>query len=70
LPAWQRASSSLKPTCGGPRDRSDHADPAELAVMFGLQDRLLAQWPAERGRGEASGGDALAGDAPAGDADG
>jgi probable rRNA maturation factor len=37
----------------------DHADPAELAVMFGLQDRLLASWRAERGEGEA-------GDAPAG----
>jgi probable rRNA maturation factor len=29
----------------------DHADPAELAVMFGLQDRLLASWRAERDGG-------------------
>jgi probable rRNA maturation factor len=26
----------------------DHADPAEHAAMFGLQDRLLASWRAER----------------------
>jgi probable rRNA maturation factor len=44
----------------------DHADPAELAAMFGLQDRLLAAWRAERGKDE--GGDA--GDASASDADG
>lgn len=41
----------------------DHAEPAELAVMFGLQDRLLASWRAERGKG----GDS---DAPVGAADG
>jgi probable rRNA maturation factor len=44
----------------------DHADPAELAVMFGLQDRLLASWRAERDRGEAADG----GDTPADAADG
>ena len=27
----------------------DHGDPQEHAVMFGLQDRLLASWRAERG---------------------
>jgi len=27
----------------------DHADPAEHAAMFGLQDRLLSSWRAERG---------------------
>ena len=27
----------------------DHGDPAERATMFGLQDRLLASWRAERG---------------------
>ncbi len=27
----------------------DHADPEEHATMFGLQDRLLASWRAERG---------------------
>jgi len=30
----------------------DHADPEEHATMFGLQDRLLASWRAERGAGE------------------
>jgi probable rRNA maturation factor len=29
----------------------DHADPEEHAVMFGLQDRLLAAWSSERGPG-------------------
>ncbi len=33
----------------------DHADPAELAVMFGLQDRLLASWRADRVQGDAGG---------------
>ncbi len=28
----------------------DHAEPEELARMFGLQDRLLASWRAARGR--------------------
>ena len=28
----------------------DHAEPEEHATMFGLQDRLLASWRAERGR--------------------
>jgi probable rRNA maturation factor len=36
----------------------DHAEPAEHAAMFGLQDRLLAAWRAERA--------AAAGGAPAG----
>jgi probable rRNA maturation factor len=27
----------------------DHADPTEHAAMFGLQDRLLSSWRAERG---------------------
>ena len=31
----------------------DHADPAEHAAMFGLQDRLLASWRAERAAAEA-----------------
>jgi probable rRNA maturation factor len=43
----------------------DHADAREHAAMFGLQDRLLASWRAERGsdggptgsaNGEAAGG--------------
>jgi len=43
----------------------DHADPAEHATMFGLQDRLLASWRAESaGGGPASGGPA--GGGPAG----
>ena len=29
----------------------DHGDPAELAEMFGLQDRLLASWRADRDKG-------------------
>jgi probable rRNA maturation factor len=29
----------------------DHAEPEEHATMFGLQDRLLASWRAERGVG-------------------
>jgi probable rRNA maturation factor len=29
----------------------DHAEPEEHAVMFGLQDRLLAEWRSERGAG-------------------
>jgi probable rRNA maturation factor len=32
----------------------DHAEPDEHAIMFGLQDRLLAAWRSER---DASGGD-------------
>jgi probable rRNA maturation factor len=28
----------------------DHSEPEEHATMFGLQDRLLASWRAERGR--------------------
>ncbi len=35
----------------------DHADAGEHAAMFGLQDRLLASWRAERG----ADGDAVAG---------
>jgi probable rRNA maturation factor len=36
----------------------DHADPDEHAAMFGLQDRLLAAWRADRdpGAGPAAGG--------------
>ncbi|HLQ53500.1 MAG TPA: rRNA maturation RNase YbeY [Streptosporangiaceae bacterium] len=30
----------------------DHADPDEHAAMFGLQDKLLAGWRAERGSGD------------------
>ena len=30
----------------------DHAEPEEHATMFGLQDRLLASWRAERDAGE------------------
>jgi probable rRNA maturation factor len=43
----------------------DHADAREHAAMFGLQDRLLASWRAERG---APGGAAArtAGDSPPG----
>ena len=33
----------------------DHAEPDEHATMFGLQDRLLASWRAERGGQEDSG---------------
>jgi probable rRNA maturation factor len=33
----------------------DHADPAEHAAMFGLQDKLLADWRAERGSGDLDG---------------
>jgi probable rRNA maturation factor len=40
----------------------DHAEPDEHAIMFGLQDRLLAAWRSER---DASGGDL---DPPAGEA--
>jgi probable rRNA maturation factor len=36
----------------------DHADPAERAEMFGLQDKLLAAWRAERGSGDPAGLDA------------
>jgi probable rRNA maturation factor len=49
----------------------DHADPPELATMFGLQDRLLASWRSERGKSaagntrDADGADG-AGDASAG----
>jgi probable rRNA maturation factor len=49
----------------------DHADPDEHATMFGLQDRLLASWRAERepdsglDRGDPAGGDPAGGD-PAG----
>ncbi|WP_296141114.1 rRNA maturation RNase YbeY [uncultured Tessaracoccus sp.] len=28
----------------------DHAEPEEKAVMFGLNDRIIAQWEVERGR--------------------
>jgi probable rRNA maturation factor len=43
----------------------DHGEPQEHAVMFGLQDRLLASWRSERGEfqpelaeaGQADGGD-------------
>lgn len=42
----------------------DHGDPQEHAAMFGLQDRLLASWRAERGVSLATGGD-TAGDAGA-----
>jgi probable rRNA maturation factor len=33
----------------------DHAEPEEHATMFGLQDRLLAQWRSERDDGGAAG---------------
>jgi probable rRNA maturation factor len=33
----------------------DHADPAEHAAMFGLQDRLLASWRAERAAASTAG---------------
>jgi probable rRNA maturation factor len=33
----------------------DHAEPEEHAAMFGLQDRLLASWRAERDTGVAPG---------------
>jgi len=33
----------------------DHAEPEEHATMFGLQDRLLASWRAERDDGHAPG---------------
>ena len=33
----------------------DHADPGEHAAMFGLQDKLLAAWRAERGAGDPDG---------------
>jgi probable rRNA maturation factor len=29
----------------------DHAEPGERATMFGLQDRLLGSWRAERAPG-------------------
>ncbi len=34
----------------------DHAEPAQEREMFGLQDRLLAQWRRQRLTGEAPGG--------------
>jgi probable rRNA maturation factor len=43
----------------------DHADAREHAAMFGLQDRLLASWQAERG-GDGSGAPGIAGDTPPG----
>jgi probable rRNA maturation factor len=33
----------------------DHAEPEEHATMFGLQDRLLAEWHSERDDGSVSG---------------
>jgi probable rRNA maturation factor len=33
----------------------DHADPAEHAIMFSLQDKLLAAWRSERGSGHPEG---------------
>jgi probable rRNA maturation factor len=33
----------------------DHAEPEEHATMFGIQDRLLAQWRSERDDGGAAG---------------
>jgi probable rRNA maturation factor len=46
----------------------DHADEAEHAAMFGLQDKLLAQWRAEHpaADGPAAGGDQAAGHLPEG----
>jgi probable rRNA maturation factor len=35
----------------------DHADPGEHAVMFSLQDKLLAAWRSERGSGHPDGQD-------------
>ena len=35
----------------------DHADPGEHAEMFGLQDKLLAAWHADRGSGGQDGPD-------------
>jgi probable rRNA maturation factor len=47
----------------------DHADPAEHATMFGLQDRLLASWRAESAGAESAGvGPAVAAPAGAGPA--
>ncbi len=34
----------------------DHAEPEERAAMFGLQERLLQSWRAERAAGHAAGG--------------
>jgi len=42
----------------------DHGDPQEHAVMFGLQDRLLASWRAERGAGDLAGEADSGGPAP------
>jgi len=44
----------------------DHADAHEHAAMFGLQDRLLASWRAERG-GDGGGGQGIEGHTPPGD---
>jgi probable rRNA maturation factor len=35
----------------------DHAEPPETAEMFGLQERLIASWRAERGAADAEPGD-------------
>jgi probable rRNA maturation factor len=37
----------------------DHADPGEHAEMFGLQDKLLAAWRADRESGDPAGPEAL-----------
>jgi hypothetical protein len=39
----------------------DHADPAEHAAMFSLQDRLLTSWRAECGEAGAAGVSGTAG---------
>ena len=39
----------------------DHAEPGDRATMFGLQDRLLASWRAERVPGRLPAGEAKVG---------
>ena len=46
----------------------DHADPDEHATMFGLQDRLLASWRAEREPDTGPDGDGPASSSPSGGA--
>jgi len=48
----------------------DHADPDEHATMFGLQDRLLASWRAEREPDIGQDGDSPASSSPNGAASG
>jgi probable rRNA maturation factor len=46
----------------------DHAEPDERATMFGLQDRLLDSWRAERAQHQGEGAEIQAGTAPTGPA--